>query len=443
MLAIFIVVNSVIALFTVEGAALKYGADVGSWYQPALGLLKYGGFVDPHDPTKYLTLRPPLYPALIALLLWAGGGALWSIVVVQLALLFSTGLVARAITERLLQGYGTLVMALVVFNPNALGTAHLVQSDTLYAFLFTALFWCLVTFCRQLSWPSAIATGGALGISLLARNPLQALLPLWPLVMTVLAMMAQGRQVWRRALTMGIVATALGFAITTPWLFYLHRAGEGFGETTDAQKYWYLRIQMVYLEHCRSGLPNDRATELARQERARRLEQIPGFARMSERQQTRVLIDDALNQMRHFSVRDYICALLPSWALMYGSPGVSNFSELFGAAQQDVLSLLRWNRYADYFGSISAISLLLTLSGFAYIIAIRILDLVGLIAMVRQRAWLPLTMMFGAMFYLTAIMLFAGTSRFRLPLDPMLFIIAAYGVAELRERWFSRAARAS
>ena len=62
--------------------------------------------------------------------------------------------------------------------------------------------------------------------------------------------------------------------------------------------------------------------------------------------------------------------------------------------------------------------------------------------MVRRRAWLALVTMFGAMSYLTLIMLFNGASRFRLPLDPMLFIMAAYGVAELREKWFNRAARA-
>lgn len=442
MFGFYIAANVIIMHFTVDGAALKYGADVSSWYQPALGLLKYGGFVDPNEPSKFLVLRPPLYPAFIALLLRLSGEVIWSIVAVQVALLFATGLVARRISERMLPGYGMLVMALVVFNPNAIGTAHLVQSDTLYAFVFILLFLCLLVFCRQLSWTTALTTGAVLGISLLARNPLQALMPLWPLVMMVLAMIAHGPTVWKRALIMGIAATALGYAITTPWLFYTYRAGEGFGQTTDVQKNWYLRIQLVYLEHCRTGLSNDQVAALARQKRELRLNQISNLAHMSEEKQTRLLIDDSLNQMRSYSVRDYICALVPSWALMYGSPGVSNFSQLFGLVQQDVLSLLRWNRYADYFSKVSLISLALTLSGFVYLITIRILDLIGLIVMIRRRAWVPLTMMLGAMTYLTAIMLFSGTSRFRLPLEPMLFIMAAYGVAGIRAKWLARSATA-
>jgi hypothetical protein len=123
---------------------------------------------------------------------------------------------------------------------------------------------------------------------------------------------------------------------------------------------------------------------------------------------------------------------------MYGSPGVSNFSQLFGLVQQNVLSLLRWNRYSDYFNKVSNISLALTVFGFLYLIVIRCLDLIGIIVMIRRRAWVPLVMTLGAIVYLTTLTLFSGTSRFRLPLEPMLFIMVAYGIAGLRARWPSR-----
>ena len=113
-------------------------------------------------------------------------------------------------------------------------------------------------------------------------------------------------------------------------------------------------------------------------------------------------------------------------------------SLLFVFEDESIASLLRWNRFADYFKTIPITTLVLTVSGFAYLIVIRLLNIVGLLAMLRRRAWVPLVAMLGAMVYLTLIMLFSGTSRFRLPLDPMLFIIAAYGIAELREKWFRR-----
>jgi hypothetical protein len=124
---------------------------------------------------------------------------------------------------------------------------------------------------------------------------------------------------------------------------------------------------------------------------------------------------------------------------MYGSPGVTNFSSLFGLTQQDVLSLLRWNRYADYFRAASSSMLIMTFVGMIYVVVVRLFGLVGLFAMIRRRAWIPLTLVFGSVLYLAGIHLFAGTSRFRLPLEPMLFVMAAYGVAEIRERWFGRA----
>ena len=363
-------------------------------------------------------------------------------IVTQIALLFATGLVARTITERLLPGYGVLVMALVVFNPSAVGTAHVIASDTLYAFIFAVLFWSLIVFAELPTWRSALATGALLGISLLARNPLEALLPLWPLIMMVLAMIARGRSVWKRALLMGVAATVLAFAMTTPWIAYKYHAGEGFDLTSQEQKGWFLRKQIVYLEHCRSGLPNNVARDNWERERQAQMAQIPGFDKMSDREQAGYVIKISLDRMKTYSVRDYVCALIPGWALMYGSPGVSDFSLMFGLVNYDTIALLRWNRFAEYFSKVSPITITFMVLGFAYLIAVRILDLIGVIGMVRRRAWLALVTMFGAMSYLTLIMLFNGASRFRLPLDPMLFIMAAYGVAELREKWFNRAARA-
>jgi len=437
-LAIFIAVNAAIAVFTVQGAVLEHGSDVGTWYRPALGLLKYGGFVDPDDPSKYLTIRPPFYPMLIALLLRVTG-TLWSLVVTQLALLFATGLVARAITERLLPGYGCLVMLLVVFNPSAIGVAHVLGSDTLYAFVFALLFWAVVEFAYRPAWRPALATGALLGASLLVRNPLEALLPLWPVVMTVLAVIAGGRNLWTRALLLGIAATVLAYAITVPWIAYKYRANEGFDLTSQEQKAWFLRKQVVYLEHCRSGLPNNLARDNRTEERKAHLAEIPGFERMTERQQANYVINDSIARMRTYSVRNYVCALTSGWALMYGSPGVSNLSLLFGEVSQGTIAYLRWNRFAEYFRKVPPATIVITVIGLAYVILVRLLNLFGAIAMVRRRAWVPLLTMFGAMTYLTLIMLFNGAARFRLPLDPLLFIIAAYGVAELRERWFKPA----
>jgi hypothetical protein len=439
----FMAVNAIIANLTVEGANLEFAADVASWYRPALGLLKYGAFVDPDAPANYLTLRPPLIPVLIASTLWLTGGAIWGYIILQLGLLFATGLVGRAITERLIPGYGTIVLALVVLNPSALGTAHLVQSDTVYAFVVSLTFWAMVAFGQTTTWGSALAVGTAIGISLLARNPMQALVPFLPLVMMVLAMLGQGAAAWKRGLVMGLGAAALACAIVVPWLTYNYHVGQGFQLTTEGHKFWFLRIQLVYLEHCRTRLSNDQATRRLNEARQQRLKAIPGFDSLPDNEQTQILIKDAKNQMLTYSVRDYICGLLPSWALMYGSPGVSNFSSLFGLAERNVLSLLGWNRYGDYFRAASPTVLIMTFVGMAYVVVMRLLGLVGLLGMIRRRAGIPLILVFGSVLYFTGILIFAGTSRFRLPLEPMLFVMAAYGVAEIRERWLARTGKRS
>ena len=101
----YVTVNAVLLLSVEPGIHLSKGADAGSWYEPALALLKYGSFVVLDSPETLMTYRPPLYPLYEAIMLWVGNGNILSIVVGQIILLWVTGIFAGRIVGLFIPKY--------------------------------------------------------------------------------------------------------------------------------------------------------------------------------------------------------------------------------------------------------------------------------------------------------------------------------------------------
>ena len=133
--------NVVVAIFAEPGASLAQGGDAGSYWDPAIAFLKYGDFVQLDNPTEPDLYRTPLYPLMISVLIFLFGESPGAVISVQVVLLFGVGVLFRSIVSDWLSGWEDAGMALIILNPNLLGTAHLIQSETLYLLFIFALRW--------------------------------------------------------------------------------------------------------------------------------------------------------------------------------------------------------------------------------------------------------------------------------------------------------------
>jgi len=61
----------------------------------------------------------------------------------------------------------------------------------------------------------------------------------------------------------------------------------------------------------------------------------------------------------------------------------------------------------------------------------RIFGLVGLIKMIKNKEYSLLFVLIGIITYFVLITLFVGNSRYRLPIEPTLIIMAVYGFSTL------------
>jgi len=441
----FILFNLLFWLFTIEGATYKFGGDAESWYKPTLGLLKFGAFVDPENSAKLLTLRPPLYPLFAALMLSLSNGAMWSIVLGQLALLFATGWIARAITERLLPGYGNLMLALVIFNPNSFSTAHLFQSDTLYAFIATALIWSLFAFSASPKWPLALASGALLGLSLLVRPTLEYFLYVWPLVLLVLGMLARGMREWTKLLPMAIAAMAVAFVAIMPWMLHNQRAGEGFVLSSNYLKSAFLWDNIAHLDNYAANQGLVAASQATVGRRAHLAAEFgPGFDRLPDREKYGFFLRKGGEQFLTYPLAVYVRAFGLAWAQFFGAPGVGNIMNLLGLYEYSALANMAQRQYTNYYDPVldalkkaNPVFVFLTIGGFLFVLVVRVLAVFGLLTIVRRRLWAVLLIVGAGLIYFTIVHLFVANSRYRLPIEPLLFLLTLYGLDGWRRWWTS------
>ena len=137
-------------LFSIDAAPLAVGADSGQYLRPARSLVDYGEFTfNPRGWTPEMgesnpfTHGTPLYSILLAIpyFLFGQNEIFYAaVIIIQCSLLYFTGWLSRLFLPFFNSSRTLLIHALVIFNPNSLTTAHLIQSETLFTlFLVVAL----------------------------------------------------------------------------------------------------------------------------------------------------------------------------------------------------------------------------------------------------------------------------------------------------------------
>ncbi len=241
------------AVLLLSPDALK--ADPDAYRAVAENLVEYGTFGNQNSPTAY---RPPLYPCVLAALVWLGPASRAAIGFLHLIL----GLGTVWLTYRLGQQCGLgrwawLAAALVACDPILLTQSTLVMTETLAAFLAVAALGSLTLAAERRSVPSSLAAGVAAGLCALCRP---TFLP-WAMMLPLLLLAAvrrdstplhekvgepgSGQRTWS-GLVLALAFAAALAVVLAPWAI---RNQEQFGKpivTTTHGGYTLLRANNPY-----------------------------------------------------------------------------------------------------------------------------------------------------------------------------------------------------
>ena len=442
-LFIYLIVNIMFLSYVESGVSLAKGADASSWYRPALALLKYNSFVILDSPETLMTYRAPLYPLYEAAMLWIGNGKVMFIIVGQIIMLWITGVFTGRIVGLFMQKYQIIALSLIVFNPNAFAIAHLIQSDTLYALFITLLVWSLLKFMvsnNELKWGAI--TGVFLGISCLIRPTGQYLIFLLPIIFPLINYFYGHKKIIKESVINGLVSAAISSIILLPWMAHNNEAGWGLVLVPPQIKTVYLRDNAILAESIDRNISTAIASDkIFKDEKAYVDSKIEIWTHMSDKEKFNSLVAYYGEKITSYPARVLLNSYIDSWIDFFSGGGSINFYNLLSIDRVKVLDknqpIAHSSRMELVHDSLSGApiqAILISALSYCYVIIIRVLGILGIIKMIKEKEYSLLLIIIGLIMYFAMTALFVGNSRYRLPVEIGFIVLALYGLLFLNDK---------
>ena len=445
---IFVIVNIVLRFFSIEGATFLEGADSSQYINPAINIINHGSFSEDND--SLFTIGTPLYSILLLIPIKFFGfdSALSVIVLIQCLLLFITGMLGRLILCQIFESCkgGYIVQGLIIFNPNSLITAHLIQSETLFTlFLTTAL---LFSF-RLIKYPSvrnSIFVGIFFGLLALTRPAglyFALAMPIFVFIASIVrSSKSEIKEGINKFVKLSFLMVITSMLIMTPW--YARNYIETNEVFLSSNSGYYLRDQYIQLLKIGRGW-NEKET----------IKYINN--KTYDYYEINKIDPTCLTKLRHWACKDDLSraivdgiinepfkhharALLESWSYLYFSGGASNIRNYLGILGKNKMVSFQRDKHDGFNGIISLIQsleyqylyiLLLTTS---FSIITRIYGAIGVYYLIKNRNYWPyLIILLGVVILSMGMYLYLGQSRFRVPIEPILMLFAAASLLGKKE----------
>ena len=381
-----------VGMVQLRGGAL-FGPDALSYDVLATNLLKGEGlwkwdyqglFLDPNKALVVRSFRPPLLPVLLAGLYGVVGHRWWAARVLMAVLSAGTCVVVMRIARRVFNPTVSLLTGvLMAFYPKLVYYSGAIVTENPYIFLLALSLWVLVAGLDAGGWWRWAVAGGLMGLAALCRSALLAFPPLaclWVVLM---------RPRWRSLAEAALVGVGLVVVMSPWWVRNWTVHGRFIPATTEGGlTFWVCN---------RRGADGGGHVDY----RPARGE----FEGLSEAE-----IDRKFYRL--------------GWAEVKAAPG--NFLRLLG------VKFVRFWRPWPHASEAAVGKWKAVLAGVTFV-PILVLAVVGVVVSGRQ--WRPLSLFYLLFAYYTMLhMVFMAVTRYRLPLEPYLIMLASRAATHLSAR---------
>jgi len=329
--------------------------------------------------------------------------------------------------------YAVLLHALVVLNPNSLITAHLVQSETLFTFLFSIATLFTAKLFSDFSFKNLALIGFFMGLSTLTRPVGLYFLIALPVFLLIVFKLKNKKNSVSRL----FIPLLVGVMTISPWYVRNYIEFDKFFFTSNTST--YLRAQYTQLKHKGSGWPRIKAEKLHdkqfikyynNSDKNTCLDRNDFFT--CKRIQSNLSIKLILNE----PLKVHIKSLIDSWATLFFSGGASNIRNYLGIEGKNAIvgfqtrSFRGFDSIKDLFNEMNLSYMLIFIFTMSFAVVTRVIGIFGIFYMIKERkitAYVALLFM-EIIFLFTAAYLYLGQSRFRVPFDPILMLFAVFGL---------------
>jgi hypothetical protein len=423
-LSFFLLLNAAFYYFSPPDSFLE--SDSLEYLQPAHDLIATGSFSSEH--------RLPLYSFVLAgvLVITDYVGAV--VVGLQAVILFATGLVAMRIAQMFAPQVSLLTLILVCFNPSALFYVQQILPDTIFTFFLILHLYFLLKASQYGSIRASVISGVAAGISALIRGNGESVLWLMPFAMSFGYLILRKQLYSVAALKLAGLSILSALLVTSPWLLYNWRNGHGIAFMTNTYKNFAMHENVIIAVALERGLQRSESQQIV-YELVRRSEGIDEaqwetFTTAQKRQLVASHTFDILSQrnlpdltlavmkavLKFFFVNDG-----QTWAAFWQLPVEERLKPDVG---------LRYSLSAAINDKVPVSVPTYAWHAFtiAFVLLIRMMDVLGVVYLVRKKAWYILSIFGSYVLLFVLVTAFMSYSRYRVPVDPILIIVGVLGL---------------
>lgn len=419
--------------FLVHGEAMLVQPDTPAFTMPADGLVTQGtiGLPDEHGAVpRPGTERVPGYIVLLALIRRLFGPGAWPPVLVQAMTDAITCVLIGRLAHHLRPGLGLAAGLMAAAAPNLIIHAGLVLSDSVFLLPFVLFLDTATAAVRAPSLRAAALAGLWLGLATLIRPVTMYLLPVLPLLLAILAP--------RRRLAMAAVALVCGLLTVAPWSVRNHAVVGHWqlGSQSGAHSlYWLVPLTREY----GAGIPFD----VSKREMDRRLAEHLAARGLSKLPENPFDAAAEMTAVAAQAMRDSgVLVLARAWAAgslvnlgatsLIAAPVVQQMERpsFYGTVGNSFIA-----KVAGYVASMNNFSLVgVITAGTVGLLVLRVAALIGLWRGWRHGSWSRRQIILLAVVaaYILVITGPITGVKYRLPLEPLLIILAAEGMAGWR-----------
>ena len=454
MFFIFVAVNIILFVFSVDtDAPLSVGADAGQYLRPARSLVDYGMFaMNPPEWTPEMgearpfTFGVPLYSILLAVPYYFFGQAdlfYIMVIIIQCCLLYLTGWISRSLLPFFNSNRTILIHALIVFNPNSLITAHLIQSETLFTFLLVVVLLYIFKYIKNNSTSNLMAIGLSVGLLALTRPAglyLVYMIPIILLVIQVFNILKSRNKIkfaYRPYFSI-FIPLLVAFLVISPWYARNYvNTGEYFFTTTSG---YFLFDNHIQLLQKGSGYTNNDAVNKARSQLLTSLQDTGKDTscvnRLRDFKCHKLTFNLLLSHVVNQPLEAHTKALLYSWATLYFTGGASNIRNYLGFSGNSLIVAYQNEKFdginsiLKLFNNAETSYIVLLFITMLFVFVVRTMAFIGIYRIIKDKEGiLYLIVLFSVLLLFTAMYLYLGQSRFRVPLEPILMLLAVLGLS--------------
>ena len=442
---IFLTINVIFYIFSADNATFIEGADAGQYYGPAISLFQDGG-LRAGPGVEFSTLGTPLYSILLAIPIGIFGIDHSSLVIVfiQCFLLYLTGIITRKFSIVFLKKESFLLHSLIIFNPNSLITAHLVQTETLFTLFLVLSVYYLFKLIEKNSFKYVFLLSVFLGLLTLTRPAGLYLIYFVPVLLLGFVYINNRTKIKNYAIKVFLLVL-LSLSMISPWVIRNYLVFDEVFVSSNAGPY----LKDQYIQLLKIGRQWDEKEAI-------------DYINILQKNyiENNIVKDICIQNERHWSCNDYMFnsmmsgiikepisshtkAFLSSWGYLYLSGGASNIRNYFGILGKEHIISFQKRRSDGISGVVSFIKtinmsylvILIATTGFSF--ATRFLGLIGLFSLVKSsntiRSYAAIIIMLLLLF--TAMYMYLGQSRFRVPLEPFLMIFSTIAIFNFCDRF--------